>query len=322
VETNGTWAAPTYYPYGEPETAGGLDGKPQFGTYVRDSTASAQDYAGQRYYSYMTANFLSPDPGGMKAADPKNPQSWNRYAYVQGDPVNHLDRTGLIEATAEDCIDDPDGCEEEDWGDCGSMFAFMEVASCSEGDDDTGGGGEAAPTPCSFGAQDLLDYMENTPAYVDKGTKPSSKPLATLAFAQDMMADAVADNVDPRLLVAISFVESKWGGEAPALRTQNGFGLMPGGTLKNFSNSGGWAAGIAAAADTAANHIGAGQNTISALYSGNTSKQNGGLAAYCVGAGCADKTKYLTTKFTAMGGNVASLTSPCCLGNDGNYYEK
>jgi YD repeat-containing protein len=60
VATNGTWAEPTYFPYGEPRTAGGIDGKQQYGTYVRDSTASAQDYAGQRYYSNVTGRFFSP----------------------------------------------------------------------------------------------------------------------------------------------------------------------------------------------------------------------------------------------------------------------
>ena len=27
--------------------------------------------------------------------DPRNPQSWNRYTYVKGDPINHNDPSGL-----------------------------------------------------------------------------------------------------------------------------------------------------------------------------------------------------------------------------------
>jgi RHS repeat-associated protein len=156
-QTGATWSQTSYYLYGEERTPVSPDGVEKFATYVRDSTPSAQDYAQQRYYSNITGRFFSPDPSGVRAADPKNPLSWNRYAYVSGDPVNHQDRTGLYEATAGDCIDDPEACEEGDWGDCDSMFAFMEVSSCSGGDD-TGGGAAATPAPpltCGFVGADF-----------------------------------------------------------------------------------------------------------------------------------------------------------------------
>ena len=61
VQTNGTMVEPTYFPYGEAED-GGRGGREQFATYRRDSTASAQDYAMQRYYSNNTGRFFSSDP--------------------------------------------------------------------------------------------------------------------------------------------------------------------------------------------------------------------------------------------------------------------
>jgi RHS repeat-associated protein len=48
----------------------------------------------QRYYSSPIGRFLSPDPGGMKTANPRNPTSWNRYAYANDDPVNRIDPRG------------------------------------------------------------------------------------------------------------------------------------------------------------------------------------------------------------------------------------
>jgi hypothetical protein len=50
---------------------------------------------------------VDPDVGSMR---PRAPSSWNRYSYVQGDPVNFFDSRGtdLAFATAEDCDKDPD----------------------------------------------------------------------------------------------------------------------------------------------------------------------------------------------------------------------
>ena len=83
------WAAGpggyAYFPYGEERTIT-PDDTEKFGTYTRDS--SGQDYADQRYYGVGTGRFWSVDPGGMGTAHPGNPGSWNRYGYVNGDPVN------------------------------------------------------------------------------------------------------------------------------------------------------------------------------------------------------------------------------------------
>jgi RHS repeat-associated protein len=54
----------------------------------------ARNYADQRYYSPGTGRFLSADPY-MASGGAANPSSWNRYAYVEGDPVNRYDPRGL-----------------------------------------------------------------------------------------------------------------------------------------------------------------------------------------------------------------------------------
>jgi RHS repeat-associated protein len=48
-----------------------------------------------RSYRSNYGRWLSPDPGDLAAADPTNPQSWNRYAYVLDNPVNVVDPRGL-----------------------------------------------------------------------------------------------------------------------------------------------------------------------------------------------------------------------------------
>jgi RHS repeat-associated protein len=80
-----------YYPYGE-ERTNRPDGRDKFATYFRDTVGL--DYADQRYYGSGMGSFFTPDSGGIKTADPTDPGSWNRYAYVEGDPINYLDPMG------------------------------------------------------------------------------------------------------------------------------------------------------------------------------------------------------------------------------------
>ncbi len=97
VRKNGNSETFKYLPYGE-ELTSTADGREKFATYLRDSGMSIYyglDYADQRYYDRGDGRFLTPDPGGILTADPRNPGTWNRYTYVNGDPVNATDRMGL-----------------------------------------------------------------------------------------------------------------------------------------------------------------------------------------------------------------------------------
>ena len=79
-----------FFPYGEQRS--GTATEVQFATYKRDSTTNL-DYAHHRYYSSQIARFTTPDPKAS-SAHPGNPQSWNRYSYALGDPVNMTDPDG------------------------------------------------------------------------------------------------------------------------------------------------------------------------------------------------------------------------------------
>jgi RHS repeat-associated protein len=56
----------------------------------------------QRFYASSYGRFNTPGPyvaGGAakgSASNPEDPGSWNRYAYVEGDPVNKVDPSGLF----------------------------------------------------------------------------------------------------------------------------------------------------------------------------------------------------------------------------------
>jgi RHS repeat-associated protein len=87
LSSTSRWAC-SYYTY---ETASALS----VATYYRDSTTGL-DYAQNRYYASTLGRFISPDPykSGVGSGDPAHPQTWNRYAYVVGDPINGYDPTG------------------------------------------------------------------------------------------------------------------------------------------------------------------------------------------------------------------------------------
>lgn len=49
-----------------------------------------------RQYHAPQGRWISPDPAGVAAVDPANPQSWNRYAYVNNSPLDSMDPLGLF----------------------------------------------------------------------------------------------------------------------------------------------------------------------------------------------------------------------------------
>jgi len=84
-----------HLPFGEPWYATGTVDKWKFTSYERD-TDTGLDYAQMRFDSDRLARFTVPDPySGSTSAS--NPQSWNRYDYVGGDPVSSVDPSGLCD---------------------------------------------------------------------------------------------------------------------------------------------------------------------------------------------------------------------------------
>jgi RHS repeat-associated protein len=87
-----------FYPYGQERPSATTNDKEKFTGYYRDA-ATGLDYADQRYEQPGVGRFMTPDPykansGG--AGNPADPGSWNRYAYVGGDPINFVDPGGLF----------------------------------------------------------------------------------------------------------------------------------------------------------------------------------------------------------------------------------
>jgi len=61
---------------------------------TQDTVAGTYDTE-NRYLNPTQGRWLSPDPAGLQAVDPSNPQSWNRYPYVGNNPPSFADPLGL-----------------------------------------------------------------------------------------------------------------------------------------------------------------------------------------------------------------------------------
>jgi len=99
----GTVNGPAMNPYGDGQVFEGYG----FTGYYHDGITGF-DYAQQRYYAPALGRFTTPDPYQASAAIAR-PQSWNRYAYVENDPVNFVDPGGEadFEVTKVEHIYDP-----------------------------------------------------------------------------------------------------------------------------------------------------------------------------------------------------------------------
>lgn len=81
-----------YAPYGETYAQYGT-ADPSFTGMNPDTVSDDYDFLFREYS--IEGRWLSPDPGGLDAVNPSNPQSWNRYAYVLGTPLVFVDPFGL-----------------------------------------------------------------------------------------------------------------------------------------------------------------------------------------------------------------------------------
>ncbi|MFN8005049.1 MAG: RHS repeat-associated core domain-containing protein [Acidobacteriota bacterium] len=99
TDVNGTLVYKGQFdPYGQALSEWSATGNTNLNTkkftgYERDA-ATGLDYANARMYNSHRGRFTRPDPKGLGSARRELPETLNRYAYANNDPVNHMDPTG------------------------------------------------------------------------------------------------------------------------------------------------------------------------------------------------------------------------------------
>ena len=169
-----------------------------------------------REYSPSQGRWWTPDPAGLAAVDPSNPQSWNRYAYVNGMPLSATDPLGLLVA------DDGDGGIAT-VSSCHNVFLpiFQGGEYVGEGYADTvckinsylvGGGGGADGNGGGSDPWSLGPLGAAGPSCPDKGKMNAvlkNTPMA--GEGADLLSSGQQFGVDRRFVLGLADAESSLG---------------------------------------------------------------------------------------------------------------
>ncbi len=100
-QDNGGWQETMYYPFGQVWHQVSCQCDIRFAGLRERDTGSGFDPTPSRQYASTIGRWMTPDPGGRKAVDLTNPQSWNMYAYALNNPTTRTDPSGLCTADGE-----------------------------------------------------------------------------------------------------------------------------------------------------------------------------------------------------------------------------
>ena len=127
----------------------------KFTSYTRDAIGS--DEAMHRRYNPWSIRFEQPDPYDG-SYDLSNPQSFNRYAYVNNDPVNFVDPSGLMPCVIGDIHPQ---CDSSSLGKWGGGFNFNDRRSVTPNEHSGGTVGRDIITDRMSSVQFVYDFAEN-----------------------------------------------------------------------------------------------------------------------------------------------------------------
>jgi sulfotransferase len=273
VEPKKREQATKYLPFGEEKTATAQD-RDKFGKYLRDSV-SGLDYAEQRYYSSTIGRFTAPDPY-QRSIRADVPDSWNRFAFVGGDPANRADPHGGYYGA----YDDPCGGNGGVGGGGGSGYGGPYTTTVSATQD---------PVPY-YQAPIPNGYSNRIPVYGPDAADQNPTVYASYTFPNGLGYNADVP-LDPSLQAALSGVDPS--------QIYGMLGLVGGGSVLAGA---GVAAGLALAGAAVAGSVFVGETPVL-----------GGLTFTGGYSGVAGYTIYSVTNYN-WPGNLAWLQSQMATG--------
>jgi RHS repeat-associated protein len=242
-----------YAPYGQ-EIPAGVDGRTsawgasdnvtqRFTGQERDAETNL-DFFQARYLSSGLGRFMSPDPGNA-GADFTNPQSWNGYGYVLGNPLGFVDPSGEnaitdffggIWNTIEGFFNGQGACPVDFCGGTTQWSGGVDTVGAGVGGGLSLGGGSGSAgsaggqeTGTVFRATAYYLQPVNTPPNLQLSGPPKTgncPPNQKRFFGNVKLYVGIAKTAqtDPNFIMALSAQESGWNG-AHSQQLNNLFGL-------------------------------------------------------------------------------------------------
>jgi RHS repeat-associated protein len=175
------YSSTAYAPFGESQqgqTSGTADAS--FTGQDQDTVSSLYDFPARRY-SPSQGRWISPDPLGRGAVTLANPQSWNRYVYVNNNPLRLVDPNGTTDVLQIPCDAQQSGCQ---WG-AGGGGNEAGGGGGGGGSDDSSGNDDNSGDPCAANpdSADCIDTDNSGPSSV-----PADQACVTGALEQVIMA--------------------------------------------------------------------------------------------------------------------------------------
>jgi RHS repeat-associated protein len=144
-----------YAPFAEQYAPSGSGTTYSFTGQNSDIGSNLWDFTFREYHSSQ-GRWIVPDPAGLQAVDPTNPQTWNRYGYVGGNPLANVDPNGLVTLPGCEEGDDFSGCSGGGMGGSPIGCFWIDSSFCPPIAiplPDGGGGGPILPPPLEGGGR-------------------------------------------------------------------------------------------------------------------------------------------------------------------------
>jgi RHS repeat-associated protein len=202
ANTRQMYADQAYAPFGEAYAQAGATNDLSFTGMDMSTSAGDYDFPA-REYDATAGRWPTPDPAGLAAAEPSDPQSWNRYAYVRNRPLNTVDPTGLT-------------------GQCGALNYDAGTAECGGGSSDgdlalMGLWADSIATMEAFATRGVVNVMTGPPVDVyipERGivtgylVTASWTDLPWLDFGGDSFGQSVTGGVPDFISQALQRVQN------------------------------------------------------------------------------------------------------------------
>jgi RHS repeat-associated protein len=191
-----------YGPFGDVYAQAGVSDE-SFTGQDQDTDSNLYDFPAREYG--IQGRWPSPDPAGIASVDPSDPQTWNRYAYVRGNPLSLTDPSGEFML----------GSQTGQFGVCDPSIDPFE---CDLDEDFVGGGGGDQGGNGAGGGQAPSTPKVKCPPNVANFVNAHLNQAQTLA-------SELPNGVTPQEILALAGAETTFGAPTSLAKVGNYFGL-------------------------------------------------------------------------------------------------